>query len=582
MMAEVVPAPGDIFFLEKEYALKKAHEVAVNNEYGLTYDAESHSDDDRNSSDCCNSSFYSCAENGSPIFPLLRKSRFSFLPSTVNFRLEITEVPIPKPKWDIRKKMLWSNNSILPKVLRKMLINHHFRIVKTDKRWLGYWGSHLKTIDYVKILPFQKVNHFPGNHNFGRKDRLAKNIRELAAQWPKEHFDFMPETFILPREANRLKSMMNSELSSEFIILKPPGSARGIGIKVINKTKNIPINENLVAQKYIRNPYLINGYKFDLRFYVLVTSFHPLRIYLYNEGIVRFAGCKYDDSEESLKNDYIHLTNFSINKNANPDDRTLSMSDLKWSFSKFIDYIKQDGADVNRLMTDIIDIILKTMISCERELRRTIDAYCPMPFVAYELYGFDILLDSDLQPWLLEVNISPSVRCITEVDKEVKLPLLRDVLNLAGVSIPTDEFYEKAKPYKWLCTEAKRHCFNLHVKPNKQNCCTEHILSKSLWAEKQFVCFQKLDENIFDDLTPYEASHLLEMEDEYDRRGGFVRLMPSTFSHAYLKYVSVGVPRYLNLMQHTWIQKYGENREAGCAFLENIGAAMFGKHFANQ
>ncbi|KRZ96577.1 Tubulin polyglutamylase ttll-4 [Trichinella sp. T8] len=548
-MAEVVPAPGDIFFLEKEYALKKAHEVAVNNEYGLTYDAESHSDDDRNSSDCCNSSFYSCAENGSPIFPLLRKSRFSFLPSTVNFRLEITEVPIPKPKWDIRKKMLWSNNSILPKVLRKMLINHHFRIVKTDKRWLGYWGSHLKTIDYVKILPFQKVNHFPGNHNFGRKDRLAKNIRELAAQWPKEHFDFMPETFILPREANRLKSMMNSELSSEFIILKPPGSARGIGIKVINKTKNIPINENLVAQKYIRNPYLINGYKFDLRFYVLVTSFHPLRIYLYNEGIVRFAGCKYDDSEESLKNDYIHLTNFSINKNANPDDRTLSMSDLK---------------------------------CCERELRRTIDAYCPMPFVAYELYGFDILLDSDLQPWLLEVNISPSVRCVTEVDKEVKLPLLRDVLNLAGVSIPTDEFYEKAKPYKWLCTEAKRHCFNLHVKPNKQNCCTEHILSKSLWAEKQFVCFQKLDENIFDDLTPYEASHLLEMEDEYDRRGGFVRLMPSTFSHAYLKYVSVGVPRYLNLMQHTWIQKYGENREAGCAFLENIGAAMFGKHFANQ
>ncbi|KAL1238330.1 Tubulin monoglutamylase TTLL4, partial [Trichinella pseudospiralis] len=80
---------------------------------------------------------------------------------------------------------------------------------------------------------------------------------------------------------------MNTELSSEFIILKPPGSARGIGIKVINETKSIPINENLVAQKYIRNPYLINGYKFDLRFYVLVTSFHPLRIFLYNDCFCR-------------------------------------------------------------------------------------------------------------------------------------------------------------------------------------------------------------------------------------------------------------------------------------------------------
>ena len=45
----------------------------------------------------------------------------------------------------------------------------------------------------------------------------------------------------------------------------------------------------MLASKYISNPHLINGLKYDLRVYVLVTSFNPLKIYIYNDGLVRFA-----------------------------------------------------------------------------------------------------------------------------------------------------------------------------------------------------------------------------------------------------------------------------------------------------
>lgn len=59
---------------------------------------------------------------------------------------------------------------------------------------------------------------------------------------------------------------------------------------------------------------MINGKKFDMRMYVLVTSFHPLRVYLYNEGLARFATEQYSNDPNILKNKFVHLTNFSINK----------------------------------------------------------------------------------------------------------------------------------------------------------------------------------------------------------------------------------------------------------------------------
>lgn len=76
-----------------------------------------------------------------------------------------------------------------------------------------------------------------------------------------------------------------------FYILKPVASSCGRGIKIVDSKQLVNNKQDgaILASHYIMNPHLINGLKYDLRVYVLVTSFCPLKVYVYNDGLVRFA-----------------------------------------------------------------------------------------------------------------------------------------------------------------------------------------------------------------------------------------------------------------------------------------------------
>ena len=70
----------------------------------------------------------------------------------------------------------------------------------------------------------------------------------------------------------------------------------------------------MVVQEYLDRPFLINKLKFDLRLYVLLTSIRPLRLYLYEDGLVRFATKEYSSEVADIADKFIHITNFSVNK----------------------------------------------------------------------------------------------------------------------------------------------------------------------------------------------------------------------------------------------------------------------------
>ena len=116
---------------------------------------------------------------------------------------------------------------------------------------------------------------------------LLQNYARMREQFGKEEWSYMPHTYILPGERDQLRRKMR-KVKNSFWIIKPPNLFCGMGIKVINDFKEVPVKKGpLCVQRYLKKPLLIDGLKFDLRVYVLVTSVEPLRVFLYEEGLAR-------------------------------------------------------------------------------------------------------------------------------------------------------------------------------------------------------------------------------------------------------------------------------------------------------
>jgi len=216
-------------------------------------------------------------------------------------------------------------------------------------------------------------------------------------------------------------------------IIKPANSAQGKGIYLTNDPRDVSESlqskqhASLVASHYIANPLLIKGLKFDLRVYVAILSVNPLRIYMYDEGLARFATCKYSEAGPDTKaNRYMHLTNYSINKFNKKAFVQTNGGDIdgntgsKWTFAALRKQLGAMGVDGEKLFKRIEDIVIKTIVSAEPILNNACEMFVPFRQNCFELLGFDVLIDSELNPWLLEVNLSPSLSCDSKLDQQIK------------------------------------------------------------------------------------------------------------------------------------------------------------------
>ena len=134
-----------------------------------------------------------------------------------------------------------------------------------------------------------------------------------------QHFKFFPQTFLLPAEYGEFKQQFVNKKKPVTFIVKPEASCQGRGIFLTRTWEDVQPGEHYVAQRYLHKPYLLDGLKFDLRIYVLVAGCDPLRIFVYDDGLGRFATEEYiAPTSDNLENMCMHLTNYAINKD-NPN-----------------------------------------------------------------------------------------------------------------------------------------------------------------------------------------------------------------------------------------------------------------------
>ncbi|KAI6655524.1 tubulin polyglutamylase TTLL9-like [Oopsacas minuta] len=338
------------------------------------------------------------------------------------------------------------NSSTIMDVLRAQ----NWQEIKEEGEWDFYWADVLwvrEQMDYIYLEEHVKICHFRNHYELTRKNLMARNLKRLRKTVEKNSkeesnkIDFIPTTFELPSEYHIFVEEFKKNPGSTWI-MKPIGKSQGKGIFLFRKLKDITDwkkssvyvaynrdteekeqPETYIVQKYINNPFLINGKKFDIRIYVLVMSYNPLKVWIYRSGFARFSNSRF--SLDSIQDAFVHLTNVAIQKTAPDYDPEKG---CKWSLQELRRYLtaRYGQALVDSTMREIDFVILKSLESVQKVMIN--DKHC------FEVYGFDILFDDKFKPWLLEVNASPSLSASSPTDYELKFTMLEDMLSVIDMN----------------------------------------------------------------------------------------------------------------------------------------------------
>ena len=214
-------------------------------------------------------------------------------------------------------------------------------------------------------------NRYPNIKQLALKDVFAHAMKFCQKVDPQA-YKFIPKTYKLsvPEEMARFKKHQKKNPNTTFIA-KPEDGGQGRGIALFKHLRELPYatqDSDIVVQRYLDKPLLLDGFKFDLRLYVLVNGISPLRVYVYKDGLARFATVKYHSPAPSnLKNLQMHLTNYAINKESSDfvqnEDSNADDVGSKRSYQFVLKKLAMDYGLLTspRVPNEINEIIIKTM-----------------------------------------------------------------------------------------------------------------------------------------------------------------------------------------------------------------------------
>eukprot|EP01018_Ginkgo_biloba_P004957 Gb_30069 [translate_table: standard] len=292
---------------------------------------------------------------------------------------------------DGRPFKVYTDNSQVEEFLNRPEFEFTDDVSKADIIWTSMQiDEEMKKIAGLK--DHQYVNQFPFEACIVMKHHLAHTIQQAHGD-P----DWFQTTYNLEAQLSELIGdycIRVKEGRNNLWILKPWNMARTIDTTI---TGYLPAIIRLmetgpkICQKYIENPALFKGRKFDLRYIVLLRSVQPLEVLLCDTFWVRLANNKYTLNESSLSEYETHFTVMNYGRQLNH----LNTDDFVLEFEKehHVRWI-----DIHQRVRAMIRTVFESASAVHPEM------HCP---TARAMYGVDVMLDNKFQPKLLEVTYCP-------------------------------------------------------------------------------------------------------------------------------------------------------------------------------
>ena len=222
-------------------------------------------------------------------------------------------------------------------------------------------------------------------------------------------------------------------------------------VNEIKEKEKIYNCNRIIIQKYIENPLLYRGRKFDMRIWVLLTQ--TMKVYVFKEGHLKTCSIEYNINS---KDAFSHITNYSFQKyNTNFQKYEKGNEVPFFEFQNFLDeYYSEKNYNIKKnLMPQIKDIIKLAMRSAKYKINKNRRNY------QFEIFGYDFMMDSEFNLFLIEINTNPGLEESSPWIKLIVPRMLDDALRLT-----IDRLFET------------KYDFDLVIKNNEENHVYDNIL----------------------------------------------------------------------------------------------------------
>ncbi|XP_070501647.1 probable tubulin polyglutamylase ttll-15 [Chironomus tepperi] len=246
----------------------------------------------------------------------------------------------------------------------------------------------------------QKANHFPG---------IGLLVGKSHMNYMNAHLKYILPSFVLPHDETRFKEFLAKNPKVKLV----EKNIYNRGVHIVTKKdvlqRKHDEDSEIFFQQFMDKPFLIDGHAFDFGIFVLITSFNPLRIYRFDADVLfRFCIEEYYPFDPSNRDKYV-VQSGCLPAYEMPTFQKVLENYQYTSKQIFENYIEEKGYDVKSLWSKIDDAIVKIVMNTEPNVINRTKSFNYSTHNFFELVRFDIIFDENLEPYVMEVNMSPNL-----------------------------------------------------------------------------------------------------------------------------------------------------------------------------